>query len=497
MKRFKVLSVFLSVVFLLTLSASALAAVAKITELSGAVKIMPEGGSWQTAKLNQELNEGDKIMTAEKSRAVIVFYSGHSAVVGPDSSMAVKEANSSSTGLDLFKGKLRSKVKKLSPGQAYKIETPQAVCAVRGTDFEVNVGGEKTKVRVFEGVVEAKEIFTGEKVTVAAGQYSEVRQNEKPSEPKEDPEQEKTEKEEPAGEEKTEDDKPDLKEEARKEMFEEISRDAVLSRAAEEIKKAEYENGKALLDAHGNRVRLEEYIVRPAEDQFKYVVLNHRENRFDFGKILFKFDSALPDDLSLATRSMFKSKDRPEWILTDLVSVMSNTKDQINEEASGGDMIQDLSGDWRHYFANYEFSVKGYEKPQKTLWTQTVTDTGGTYEDLSARITYGDAGSLITEKYSRPEGEDVFHLKIYNKYADGTWLAAEDYLINDDGEIQSSDDLKNNFSSELGGSFKDYLAKLNFERKYTSSEFGDRDIDLVLSTKLLLDSGMLSMSLEE
>ena len=43
-------------------------------------------------------------------------------------------------------------------------------------------------------------------------------------------------------------------------------------------------------------------------------------------------------------------------------------------------------------------------------------------------------------------------------------------------------------------SLKDYLAKLNFERKYTSSEFEDRDIDIVFSTKLLLDSGMLSVA---
>src|SRR6185295_5739837 len=60
------------------------------------------------------------------------------------------------------------------------------------------------------------------------------------------------------------------------------SKEQVLAAAAEEIKLAEYQAGKAMIDVFGDRVRLEQYILRPQPDQFKLVVLNERESRFDY-----------------------------------------------------------------------------------------------------------------------------------------------------------------------------------------------------------------------
>ncbi len=470
-------------------SSACFAGVAKLVEINGNVKYVKSGQEdWRAAAAGIELNIGDKLKTGAESHANIIFQAGHSAFLGASSMMVVNISDKNKTNLDLFKGKLRSKVRKLSKDQAYKITTPQAVCAVRGTDFDVSVIGKITKVMVYEGVVEAKEIITGAKLDISAGQSSDIIKNEAPSQSSssglldhltEIEKQERTE----------------VIEAARVEMFEEISRDAVMSRSAEEIKKAEYENGKAMIDVHGKRVRLEEYIMRPEDYQFKYVVLNERADRFDFSKILFTFNTTLPDDLTLVSKKMYYSNttDKPQWILTDMVSVISNTQDQINELASSGNMLQDTSGAWRHYFGSYAFSIKGYGKDQKTLYTETITDIDGTYDNLTVGKVYL-GGSDPTSVYSQPDGEDTFHFYVKDTYGDGTWLAVDDYLVDDDGNVKTSKELQDNFSSSFGSSFTDFLSELNFERKYTSSEFEDRDIDIVFSTKLLLDSGMLSVA---
>jgi len=488
-------TVFIAAVLLLT-AVRSWAGIARISEVKGEVKIIPVSQTaleWKSARKGMELNVGDRLKTSFDSQAKVMFYSGHSAVLSQNSDMVISQAGSTKTDLNLFQGKLRSKVKKLGFKQSYKVKTPQAVCAVRGTDFTVGVQGNETSVMVYEGRVEATENNTGAAVLIGAGQYSNITSGRQPSTPEsmDETQMDQGNIQSESGED------TELREEIRKEMFEEISREAVLSRAADEIKRAEYENGKALIDAHGNRVRLEEYIVRPEDNQFKYVVLNHRGNRFDFGKILFTFDETLPDDLTLVTKNMFYSEQesKPGWILTDLVSVISNTQDQVNEEASGGDMVADASGNWYHYFGSYEFSIKGYNRSRKTLWTQTVTNTDDSYENLSINTSYY-GGSEPVSAYDRPDGNDAFHLYIKDSYADGTWIAVNDYIIDDDGNIKKAQDLEDNFSSPVGESFKDYLAQLNFERQYTSSEFGGRDIDIVLSSKLLLDSGMLSTSLD-
>lgn len=85
-----------------------------------------------------ELNAGDKLKTAAESTVRILFHSGHSTVLGQTSAMIIKVANQNKTNLDLFMGRLRSKVKKLSMEQDFTVRTPQAVCAVRGTDFDVS-----------------------------------------------------------------------------------------------------------------------------------------------------------------------------------------------------------------------------------------------------------------------------------------------------------------------------------------------------------------------
>lgn len=91
-----------------------------------------------------------------------------------------------------------------------------------------------------------------------------------------------------------------------------MSKEMVMAAAANEIRTAEYQEGKSLTDVNGNRVHLEEYIIRNPtdalavgkEDQaFKLVVFNEREDRFDYFYYLGIFNKSLPTDLSVLKRN--------------------------------------------------------------------------------------------------------------------------------------------------------------------------------------------------
>lgn len=278
---------------------------------------------------------------------------------------------------------------------------------------------------------------------------------------------------------------------AKAEVYREISKESVLAQAQQELQSAEYQNRKTAIDASGERVRMEEYVTRPSGDSFKYVVLNTRGNRFDFGKILFLFNKDLPEDLTRATKTMLTAtgSTAPEWQLEELSSVMSNTYDKVVEDATGGHMVADNPAKpkrWDLFFANYAFYVGNADSTEnggagKLLWS--YADDGDNIPQ-SNEFTFagGAAPTFESTTYGTP-----FHTSLKNTYSDGTWIAAEDFVLFDDGEI--ADPLRLSMTSVA-----DAAERLNFERAYTSSLFGGRKIDLVFSAKLLQDAGLLRLS---
>jgi len=460
---------------------------ANITSFAGKPEVFKSvNGRTHPAVKGMMLSASDTITCDKNSRAEIRLDGGHRIKIWPGSKVSLEKISGGETNITLIMGRVRSWVKKLRAKEKFQVKTPVAVCSVRGTDFSVEVGeGDKVRVEVYEGKVAAAEEQTGSEVMVKAGEYTAIEANKPPEEPK------SLDEKKPGEEARVQTSDQAAREESRREIFQEISREEVLARAANEIKLAEYQNGKALIDASGNRVRLEEYIVRTQPREFKYVVLNTREDRFDFGKILFTFNDTLPGDLTLATRTMFESKSavKPQWWLTDVLSVMSNSVDQVNEEASGGDMYADNAArpsKWTHGFQNYTFSVNN-----KTWWKFVDSNGNGTpqagelfYYDLN-----GNALSSYASTFSMPSGETAFHFYQTNTYGADQWITAEDYIIDDNGRIVSLGSLQNLSASQLNKQ----AYESNFERVYTASVFGGRKIDLVFSAKLLTDAGMLNL----
>jgi hypothetical protein len=458
---------------------------AYIDSWRGDVDHKKAGGAWTRLYGDDKvrLNNGDELRTARASTVELMMDDGSRVKVAPVSLFKLTSEGKDAVSLGLYFGRVRSWVKKFS--KKFEVRTPSAVCAVRGTDFMVASDQEgNSRLEVYEGSVLAGDT-KGNTGLVREGQYADIPVGGRMRDPNDNPDQ--------PGDMNSSIGSPSQA--ARSEIYGEISKEDVISRAQQELQSAEFQSRKVAIDAFGNRVRMEEYVIRPADNQFKYVVLNTRQDRFDFGKMLFTFNAALPSDLSLATRSMMNAAGAaaPQWQLTYMNSVMSNTTDKVTEDASGGKMVADNAGNptqWTHFFTNYAVYAAGPSEASENgglgrmLWSYADANADNTVQ--AGELTYL-GGSAPTAAVVYPGGPDTFSTITRNTYSDGTWITASDYVLFDDGKILSAGD----FSSRLGVSMDTATDKLNFERVYTSSLFGGRKIDLEFSAKLLKDAGLL------
>jgi len=458
---------------------------AYVDQWRGEVSIKKNGDTeWAALKGSGKVKlvSGDELRTSRASTAEIFMDDGTRVKLAPVSAFKVASETGDEVSLGLYFGRVRSWVKKFS--KKFEVRTPSAVCAVRGTDFMVQADADGgTRVEVYEGSVltgDAK----GNTGLLRQGQFVEIPRGGTFKEPSENPN-------DPSNMDST---LGNARLEARREIYNEISKADVLARAQEEIQSAEFQNRKVAIDAFGYRVRMEEYTIRPAANQFKYVVLNTRDDSFNFGKILFTFNNTLPSDLSLATRNMLSATGaaRPAWELTEINSIMSNTLDKVTEDSYGGKMIADNPSAptlWTHFFANRDFYVQGGDQAVenggmgKMLWSYSDANS----DNVEQAGEYAYLGGSFTVIDSQPDGTDVFHSVKRNTFADGTWIQAEDFVLFDDGKILAAGD----FAGSLTSDMDTVTDKLNFQRVYTSSLFSGRKIDLEYSAKLLKDAGLL------
>ena len=307
---------------------------------------------------------------------------------------------------------------------------------------------------------------------------------------------------------------------ARREVDLRMSKEEVQAAAAEEAKLAEYQQGKALIDVNGNRVRLEEYIIRPAADQFKLVVLNERDSRFDYFFYQGTFNAALPADMSVALRQLTGCIDVAcGYYLTSYRTGRSNTIDNMLEVASGGHQVDlnnnavgaqdDVSAAYdpgtesfiavsagRPYFStlfdSYNLSFNGVSH-QSWSWTNIQNMISG----QALAPTFTNVTTVQTSPSCAPPnctyneiGEGLFHDVVYASDGTGTiWEKYDNYVINDAGKIARPSDFS--ATSFSGSSFKTTLLGWNFQTIVTASEFAGRKIDLVVEPKIFIQSGLI------
>ena len=144
----------------LLLSAAA-ASIARATPTAGVVvsvegkpQVLRVGGKAAgPLALNDILNEGDTVKTGPAVRVGIAFVGGAELRINENSSFKMLNGGGDKP-TSVFTSLGNAWTRLLSGNARIEVRTPAAVCAVRGTEADVNYGGGPMTVKVYEGHVD-------------------------------------------------------------------------------------------------------------------------------------------------------------------------------------------------------------------------------------------------------------------------------------------------------------------------------------------------------
>jgi hypothetical protein len=164
---------------------------AKVLSIEGQVEIRRQpGGQAQMQniafKVDDELKAGDVIITGKSGRLSLGLSDGSQAVIAPKTTVVIKDLSQSPRTLfNVIRGKTRIRIEKLGgKPNPYRVNTPTAVIAVRGTIFDVLVEEDKTEVFLHEGEVVVTNLTALDKeVFLLAGQMTRISQRRAPDPP--------------------------------------------------------------------------------------------------------------------------------------------------------------------------------------------------------------------------------------------------------------------------------------------------------------------------
>ncbi|MBI5884061.1 MAG: FecR domain-containing protein [Elusimicrobia bacterium] len=468
-----------------------------------------------------------RVRTGSVSWATLSFADRTRIEMGENSYVTLASADETGTELTLGLGAIHAWVEKLVTRKRFIVHTPAVDMAVRGTEFTVEVKDTKeVQVDVLSGVLGVKtllgeELEIGDDRPLRSLRVFPDRPLDLPRpEPGKGPEKKEDKKQgaaEPAM--PGSDVLAEFKKDVEREVGLGLSKDAVQAVAAEEARRAEYQEGKTMIDVFGARVRIEEYIVRPAADQFKFVVLNERSDRYDYFYYQAQFNQALPESLSPALRYLNgKTGTAPDYFITAFETGRSNTQDTVQEIGTGGHLVNAAlaadqtvydpdansfrtvsagTGLWQTLFNDYTYKINGAEK---FGWQPNIAGTDITAYDYVAtgfntRILGAPCVNQACEDAARPnsitqpDGASYLHDRVTINYAgDGTTETYDFYVVGDDGKIATTADFN---GVTTGDAYKNTLLKFNYQQTITATEFNGRKIDLVVEPKILVKSGVI------
>lgn len=164
---------------------------ARVLSSSGPVEIQRcAQGQTEFSKISygagDELAAGDVIKTFKGGRLVLGLTDGSQAVIGEQTVVEIADlSRSPRTIFNVLRGKTRVKIEKLGGRpNPYRVNTPTAVIAVRGTVFDVLVSGRETRVLVHEGeVAVSNQASPGVQVVLPQGWSTRVHEGRPPESP--------------------------------------------------------------------------------------------------------------------------------------------------------------------------------------------------------------------------------------------------------------------------------------------------------------------------
>ena len=305
--------------------------------------VLPTGTDGEF-KAGVMLRAGSRILTEESALAVLLLADGSRVNIGPNTDLTIadlsEDGGKNSTVFELLKGLFKASVQKLTVGSRFEVKTPDAVAAVKGTEYEVEVTDKGTEARVKEGKVWLEDAAREHKAVVGkrmsctcdrkgplhdprrmtrdevrhfgewakestsghSGAYLPVDQAKQAAWAALRPEQREQVRQdliESLGD--TWDDIVGLSAEERQERWRDRLRDNDSRRMAAEGAKVDFALGKCAIDRQGRRVRFDEFVLRPAGNQLQFLNYTRRDDRTDLVSAINTYNTNLPHNLSDAT----------------------------------------------------------------------------------------------------------------------------------------------------------------------------------------------------
>lgn len=378
----------------------------KVSAFEGFVEAKQAGQPWkEVAKPGFALRPADRLHTYGDSRATLGFHEQSEAEVAPLSVFSVEKAKFDHLAVGIFQGKVSCKVS-WRARRRFEVRAPgAAVMAKASEEFSVSATSDRrVLIEVTSGEVwvfavgSKKQVKAGQRVEVAQGRMGEVepipaavppppKKAEKKPEPKEPagaalgpldtsvPDRGKS-RPKPAASEPLLAGPRDLaKALVEVEVQRSLAREAAETAAAFETRIAQYAEGKVLKDISGNRVRVEEYLVRPDPKTFKLITMNERQGRLDYGLLQVEANKPLPDDLSEAGSLFYRpGSAKPDYYAVKYLWTLSNSRDEFSQVGVDGDSLAiDITAG-----PVYDVSYGRYEAPVMRQAYQTFF--GNVYE---------------------------------------------------------------------------------------------------------------------
>jgi hypothetical protein len=142
--------------------------VGKVSFPLGNVLVLSQGETrFRKATFNMPVVNGDKVETKKQSRCEITYHDGSVVRIDEQSIYTIEKAtiadDKKEVESSLSIGKLWANLKKLIRGKdSWKLKSPAAVVAVRGTVYRMNAGADSsTQVLVYDGEVDVRPALAG------------------------------------------------------------------------------------------------------------------------------------------------------------------------------------------------------------------------------------------------------------------------------------------------------------------------------------------------
>ena len=162
------------------------------TSPAGSCWVVPKNSTSKSLlKVGDRVNEGDEIIVARDNAVELALDDQIENIIHIEGEAAVKLSGTSSAdtwNIDVSKGKIFALLDKKTIGEKFKITTPNAIAAVRGTQYQVWADSSDSKIYTYKGKVQVngrKEDGrpTDESVVVKAGKKTTSHRGEAPKNP--------------------------------------------------------------------------------------------------------------------------------------------------------------------------------------------------------------------------------------------------------------------------------------------------------------------------